>query len=313
MAQISIAPWKELYDQDTNSVVSSTSKASLNGKLYAKIISSLDGSALQHMISRSHLHANGISLLQELHQIYRPKNVPEVIAAKTAEFWGNTKRFPHETVDDYHNRFHELLNDLKDTDEIISTRSAIRHFLFTLGTEFEPLQHNYRLGSISEEWKTQDWPTLLVLCRDFYNSVNPKGPTSISKRDRDPFSELPIDRAAHHKKIRQWLMNPSRFSQEIKNEQLKFPGKCIYHLISTHPTELCNVKRECDKLINAKKTGSANPNSAQSGGTTGQLRHITEEVFEDAIDSDTKDECVEDNDTNDSDLLYFARVSNHYL
>jgi hypothetical protein len=151
------------------------------------------------------------------------------------------------------------------------------------------------------------------LCRDFYNSVNPKGPTSISKRDRDPFSELQIDRAAHHKKICQWLMNPSRFSQEIKNEQLKFPGKCIYHLISTHPTELCNVKKECDKLISAKKTGSANLNSAQSGGTTGQLRHITEEVFEDAIDSDTKDECVEDNDTNDSDLLYFARVSNHYL
>jgi len=86
--------------------------------------------------------------------MYRPKNVPEVIAAKTAEFWGNTKRFPHETVDDYYNRFHELLDDLKDADEIISTRSAIRHFLFTLGTEFEPLQHNYRLGSISEEWKT---------------------------------------------------------------------------------------------------------------------------------------------------------------
>jgi len=116
MAQISIAPWKELYDQDTNSVVSSTSNASLNGKLYAKIISSLDGPALQHMISRSHLCANGISLLQELHQMYRPKNVPEVIVAKTAEFWGNTKRFPHETVDDYYNRFHELLDDLKDAD-----------------------------------------------------------------------------------------------------------------------------------------------------------------------------------------------------
>jgi flagellar biosynthesis/type III secretory pathway chaperone len=52
MAQLSIAQWRELYDPDTNSVVSSTNNDTLNGKLYAKVIGSLDGPALQHMISR---------------------------------------------------------------------------------------------------------------------------------------------------------------------------------------------------------------------------------------------------------------------
>jgi hypothetical protein len=40
---------------------------------------------------------------------------------------------------------------------------------------------------------------------------------------------------------------------------------------------------------------------------------MTDEVFDNAIESDAKDECVTSNDTNDSNLLYFARVSNHYL
>jgi len=102
MAQLSIAPWTDLYN---DSVVQSTMNTSLNGKLYAKVIGVLEGPALQQMISHSHLQANGVLLLQELHQMYKPKNVPEVIAAKTIEFWGNTKRQSHESVDDYYNRF----------------------------------------------------------------------------------------------------------------------------------------------------------------------------------------------------------------
>jgi len=308
MAQLSIAPWKELYDSDTNSVVKTTSNVGLNGKLYAKVIGSLEGSTLQHMLSRPHLRANGVLLLQELHQMYKPKNVPEVIAAKTVEFWGNMKRLPTETVDDYYNRFHELLEELSEAEEVISTKSATRHFIFTLGTEFEPLQHNYRLGSISEDWKTQDWPTLLVLCRDFYNSVNPKGP--MTKRDRDLFSDLQIDRSAHHKKVRQWFMNPTRYCQDIATEQNKYPGKCIYHLSSTHSTTNCNVRKECDKLLSANKPSAS---SGSTSGVHGQLRHLTEETFEDAIETETKDDPHESNDTNESDLLYFCRVSNHYL
>jgi hypothetical protein len=50
------------------------------------------------------------------------------------------------------------------------------------------------------------------------------------------------------------------------------------------------------------------------GTASGQLRHITEEMFADASDGNDREDSVdESNDTNEADLLYFARVSNHYL
>jgi hypothetical protein len=192
MAQLSIAPWHSLYDSSTNSVVTTTANLALNGKLYAKVIGALEGSALQHMLARKHLRVNGVLLLQELHQMYKPKCVPEVLAAKTVEFWGHTKRASSESVDEYFNRFQELLEEINEEIETIPTKNAIRQFIFTLGDEFQPLQNNFRLGTILDEWKTQDWSSLLVLCRDFYNSVNPKGPSVKRDRDRggdrDPFS-----------------------------------------------------------------------------------------------------------------------------
>jgi hypothetical protein len=151
MAQLSIAPWQDLYDPITNSVVKSTTNTGLNSKLYAKVIGSLEGSALQHMLSRKHLRANGILLLHELHQMYKPKCVPEVLAAKTAEFWGQTKRSSSESVDDYFNRFQELLEELNENVETIPIKTAIRQFIFTLGKEFKPLQMNYRLGTLAPE------------------------------------------------------------------------------------------------------------------------------------------------------------------
>jgi len=66
MAQLSTHPWCEFYDASTNSPVSTTQNTQLNGRLYAKLISVLEGQALQDMISRSHLRANGILLLHEL-------------------------------------------------------------------------------------------------------------------------------------------------------------------------------------------------------------------------------------------------------
>jgi hypothetical protein len=47
----------------------------------------------------------------------------------------------------------------------------------------------------------------------------------------------------------------------------------------------------------------------------GQLRHITEDVFEDAEDDvDTIVGSADlGNDTNEESLLYFARLSKHYL
>jgi hypothetical protein len=140
MTQLSIAPWTELYHSFKNDVVSTTTNTTLNGKLYSNLILALDGLALQHVVSRKHLRVNGLLVLQDLVHTYKPKNIPEVIAAKTTEFRGSMKRLPTESVDAYYNRFQELLDDLAEVDEPISTKSAIRHFLFTLGPEFESIQ-----------------------------------------------------------------------------------------------------------------------------------------------------------------------------
>jgi len=140
VTQLSIAPWTELYDSFKNDVVSMTTNTTLNGKLYSKLILALEGLALQHVVSQKHLRANGLLVLQDLVHAYKPKNIPEVIAAKTTEFWGSMKRSPTESLDAYYNRFQELLDDLVEADEPISTKSAIRHFLFTLGPEFESIQ-----------------------------------------------------------------------------------------------------------------------------------------------------------------------------
>ncbi len=147
--------------------------------------------------------------------------MPEIIAAKTGEFWTHLKRHPHETVDNYYNRFHEFLDDLLEAEEPISTKSAIRHFIFTLGPEFEQIQNNYRIGNLPQDWNTQDWPTLLVLCRNYSHSVNPQG---FSKRDSNTKHNNPTsngDRAHHHKKIRSWFLNPEKYKNELIAEQKK--------------------------------------------------------------------------------------------
>jgi hypothetical protein len=89
----------------------------------------LEGAALRGIALRKHLRADGLRLMQEIIQTYHPKNVPEVIAMKTAEFWGTLKRSPYETVDEYYNRFQDLLDDLSDADTVIPTSSAKVFFL----------------------------------------------------------------------------------------------------------------------------------------------------------------------------------------
>jgi hypothetical protein len=149
LSQVSVPPWNDLYDVVSNNLVLMTSNSSLNVKFYSKLLLSLEGDALRNLALRKHLRADGLRLMQEIVQTYRPKNVPEVIAMKTAEFWGTMKRFPYETVDDYYNRFHDLLDDLSEGDTVIPTFSAIKHFIFTLGPEFESLQNNYRQRNLS--------------------------------------------------------------------------------------------------------------------------------------------------------------------
>jgi hypothetical protein len=234
----------------------------LNGKLYAKLLVSLEGQALQSIVLRKHLRANGLLLLRELTQTYKPKHIPEVIAAKTGIFWSQTKRLPSDTVNDYYNRFHDLLDELSETDDPISTKSAMRHFIFTLGTEFSTIQNNFRIGNLPTEWHTQDWPTLLVLCRDFYHSVNPQG--ILKSEGHHKLSQT--ERLAHHKRVKQWFLNPTKFHRDIEAEQKKHPGKCLYHLSTSHPTTDCNVN---DKLLSENK--NSNTPSAASNGSSGHL------------------------------------------
>jgi hypothetical protein len=92
------------------------------------------------------------------------------------------------------------------------------------------------------------------------------------------------------------------------------------------------VKQECDKLIADKKKSSS---STTLGA--GQLRHLTEELIEDGlteelIEDGLTEELIEDGHSNDSpdgsdvlldstlgidtyeeDLIYFVRMTNHYL
>jgi hypothetical protein len=308
MAQLSLPSWTDLYDNSTNDIVASTANVTLNGKLYSKLLLSLEGLPLQDVITRTHLHADGIGLRRELSQTYKPKNVPEVIAAKTGEFWSKMKRKPSEPVDTYFNRFHELLEDLSEADDKISTRSAMCHFNFTLGVEFEPIQNLYQIGSLPSEWQTTHWRTLLVLCRDYYNSIHPSGIIS-----REASQDINSDHTIQHrKKVKQWFLNPVKFCKEIMAEQKKHHSMCIYHLFSSHPTESCHIKLDCDKRASSKQPGT--PSVPSSGTASGQLHHITEKVFADASDGNDREDSVEEsNDTNEANLLYFARVSNHYL
>ncbi len=308
MTQLSITPWRDLYDSSRNDIVESTTNNTLNEKLYYKLVLALEGLALQHVVSRKHLRANGLAVLQDLVHTYKPKNIPEVIAAKTAEFWGTMKRSPSETVDTYFNRFQELLDDLADADEPISTKSAIRQFLFTLGPEFEPIQHNYRITNLPEAWKTQEWSKLLVLCWDYYNSIKP------SVSDKKSFPESTFDKESHQKKVREWFLKPTKYCQQIVAEQRRHPNKCIYHLSKTHPTETCAVKKECDRILEANKKPTPsgpkpNPN------VNGQLHHITEETPVESIDDEEVDNEFDTfvNDTNEDALLYFERLTKHYL
>jgi hypothetical protein len=160
-----------------------------------------------------------------------------------------------ESIDSYYNRFQELLEDLNDADEPIAIKTAICQFIFTLGPEFETIQNNICLGSLPIAWTTQDWPTLLTLCQDYYNSVK----THLTTRRNVPSSgDSNFDREALQKKVREWFMQPMKYCHEIEAEQHRVPGKCIYHLSKTHPTCSCFVKKECEKLIAEKKDG---PNS----------------------------------------------------
>jgi hypothetical protein len=182
------------------------------------------------------------------------------------------------------------------------------HFIFNLGSEFDTIQNNFHIRNLPPHWNTQDWPTLLILCRDYFDSVKPQG---VFKREQP--NDTNFDRASQHKKVKEWFMNPSKFRCKIEAEQHKHLGKCIFHLTKSHSTDECNVKKECNKLLFDRKNGTSS--SSQNTGSTGQLHNVKGEIFEDAVSDNVVDDCVDEstNDTNEDELLYFTCVTNHYL
>jgi hypothetical protein len=141
--------------------------------------------------------------------------------------------------------------------------------------------------------------------------INPK---DLPSRDRNSSTDSYSQRMIQQKMIREWFLSPLKFFKEIEQEQRKYPDNYIYHLTKSHPTVECYVKKECDKILRSKKPST--PNSVlPSGNTSGQLCHVTEEVFEDVVTNDNLSVTAEPlgNDTNEEDLLFFARISKHYL
>jgi hypothetical protein len=91
-----------------------------------------------------------------------------------------------------------------------------------------------------------------------------------------PTSKDPaFDREAHQKKVKEWFMNPSKFSHEIEPAQRKYSGQCL------HPTSACFIKKECDKLLAEGKSITNSVPHLESNVAT--LRHITDDDFVDTF------------------------------
>ena len=71
--QLSIPPWKELYDESTRDIVKVTSNAVLNQKLYAKLLTFLESTALQSIVAQFNLHSDGLQVLQDLTATHRQR------------------------------------------------------------------------------------------------------------------------------------------------------------------------------------------------------------------------------------------------
>jgi len=201
-----------------------------------------------------------------------------------------------------------LYDEIQDAEGNIPTKNAIRHFIFTLGSEFESIQNNYRIDNLPSKWQTEDWPTILILCHNYNNSVRPQG--VLGQTPRNNFVQHNVDCMSHQKKVKEWFLYPAKYCKEIAVEQKKYPNKCNYHLSDTHGTNDCHIKKECAKQHSDQQLSTSSSSKSQ----TGQLHHLIEENFVDAASDEVPvDYPTNGNDTNEESLLYFARMSNHYL
>jgi hypothetical protein len=110
----------------------------------------------------------------------------------------------------------------------------------------------------------------------------------------------------HHKKVKQWFLNQVQYCHDIESEQKRHPGKCIYHLSMSYPTEDSSVKKECDHIL-ADKQDSGTSSMRISSKSSEHLRNVKEEIFEDTADHDAAEDAdVSANDANQDELYYFA-------
>jgi hypothetical protein len=229
----------------------------------------LDGSALQSIVARTHLHSDSFSVLHDLSETHQPLHIPEVIAAKTIQL-GNTKRMANESVDAYYNHFKELFDKIQEADGNIPVKNAVRHFIFMLGSEFEPIQNNYHIDNlplklfdkiqeadgnipvknavrhfifmlVSEFEPIQNnyhidnlplkWQTKdwLTILVLCHNFYHSFKPQGIQP-SKNNFSAHNVNHLTHQKKVKEWFLHPAKYCKEIASEQRKCPNKYIYHL-----------------------------------------------------------------------------------
>ncbi len=104
-----------------------------------------------------------------------------------------------------------------------------------------------------------------------------------------------MDCATHQKKVPQCFFHPIKYKAEMEEEQKKHSGKCI---ITDPSLVMClnAMSKKNAKILAGNKDCVP---SAATLNSSGQLHHIKEEVFENAV-PDTHDDAMLDssNDTN---------------
>jgi hypothetical protein len=87
---------------------------------------------------------------------------------------------------------------------------------------------------------------------------------------------------------------------------LQYPGKCLYHLSKTPSTDNFHGIKAIDKTLGIRSATVPQEVTAPT---------VTEELYEDAADDvlTVVESPDTGNDTNEESLLYFARLSKHYL
>jgi len=132
MAQPYLPPWQELYDITSNDVVDTTSNTTLNGKLHAKLLCLFWRTSLvEYTVSRKDLRQWFITFTgitpsiqtEECNWSHCGQNIWMVVSDKMSSQW---------VYWSYCNYFHELLDDLYETEELISMMSSIHCFIFIL-------------------------------------------------------------------------------------------------------------------------------------------------------------------------------------